>query len=99
MAPMANIESPKKGISLMGSVVCLMTTYDSNVRQQIISAMSADRKSVVEGKSVDLGGRRIIKEKTGEPAGGDSLTRTLTQDSQRSRGRAEPPTDACRNDA
>ena len=24
-----------------------------------------DRKSVVEGKSVDLGGRRIIKEKLG----------------------------------
>ena len=26
----------------------------------------ADRKSVVQGKSVDLGGRRIIKKKTDE---------------------------------
>ena len=26
--------------------------------------MHGDRKSVVEGKSVDLGGRRIIKKKT-----------------------------------
>ena len=30
----------------------------------VSTTVSADRKSVVEGKSVDLGGRRIIKKKT-----------------------------------
>ena len=29
-----------------------------------VSARSVDRKSVVQGKSVDLGGRRIIKKKS-----------------------------------
>ncbi len=31
-----------------------------------ISPFQADRKSVVQGKSVDLGGRRIIKKKKKE---------------------------------
>ena len=38
-------------------------------------AEAADRKSVVQGKSVDLGGRRIIKKKS-------KKTMTLREESQ-----------------
>ena len=38
-----------------GRVAAMLSWDDNNV---------IDRKSVVEGKSVDLGGRRIIKKKT-----------------------------------
>src|SRR2546429_9921500 len=50
---MAKQESFKKG--LMRPV--------QPVAGEITAKASADRKSVVEGKSVDLGGRRIIKKK------------------------------------
>src|SRR2546426_9566637 len=36
---------------------------DSAALERLILAHAGDRKSVVEGKSVDLGGRRIIKKK------------------------------------
>src|SRR5258708_38606638 len=36
------------------------------LRARIAHLLGIDRKSVVEGKSVDLGGRRIIKKKKGE---------------------------------
>ena len=35
----------------------------TNGAQQLISGATQDRKSVVQGKSVDLGGRRLIKKK------------------------------------
>src|SRR2546430_17700089 len=40
----------------------------------------ADRKSVVWGKSVDLGGRRIIKKKKERKNGGTARTYNNTQD-------------------
>src|SRR5919197_4648435 len=36
--------------------------------------VGADRKSVVEGKSVDLGGRRIIKKKNDSGRGGGAVS-------------------------
>ena len=41
----------------------LWHTYDHNEAYEDIDNLPPDRKSVVEGKSVDLGGRSIIKKK------------------------------------
>src|SRR4030042_5297536 len=38
---------------------------EEGARLSWVSSATRDRKSVVEGKSVDLGGRRIIKKKKG----------------------------------
>ena len=45
-------------------LVLIFVTVISFVFQPITNSASRDRKSVVQGKSVDLGGRRIIKKKT-----------------------------------
>ena len=42
----------------------LYESMSSERRKERIDAMVADRKSVVKGKRVDLGGRRITKKKT-----------------------------------
>src|SRR2546422_11308971 len=43
---------------------CAFPVFDTSAGTvQTFASRSRDRKSVVEGKSVDLGGRRIIKKK------------------------------------
>src|SRR5256885_14921603 len=54
---------------------CVRARARSNARsagpaRRSRQALQADRKSVVEGKSVDLGGRRIIKKKKKRRSGG-----------------------------
>src|SRR3712207_9361840 len=39
------------------------SSSESDVQRPEVSCSTSDRKSVVKGKSVDLGGRRIIKKK------------------------------------
>src|SRR3712207_9586627 len=46
----------------------------ANSRNSLLPSLSRDRKSVVEGKSVDLGGGRIIKKKEDEPVAEQSRT-------------------------
>src|SRR2546429_7702790 len=45
------------------AIAALVTSRNSPLFSVVAVSVALDRKSVVEGKSVDLGGRRIIKKK------------------------------------
>ena len=63
------VKDIEKGIEHWGNIFgySQMTKIVTNTRQKVkvvfLKKENSDRKSVVQGKSVDLGGRRIIKKK------------------------------------
>ena len=59
------MDSAKEEKHLDSLVQRLLREHDpAGSRVDFLGAQYEDRKSVVEGKSVDLGGRRIIKKKS-----------------------------------